>query len=56
MKVYIGFSCYYNYCDVFSNVEKVFLSEEAALVWKEDFNNTKQEFRVYEEHEVEEDF
>ena len=53
MKVYIGYECYYNYCDVFKTVVKVFDDEVKALVWKEEFEETETDFREYKEMEVE---
>lgn len=53
MKVWIGYDCYYNYCDIFTSVAKVFDDEVKALVWKEEFASTETEWRNYEEHEVE---
>ena len=53
MKVYIGYECYYNYCDVFNTVVRVFDDEVKALVWKEEVEPTEQEWREYEEMELE---
>lgn len=53
MKVYIGYETYYNYCDVFETVVKVFDDEVKALVWVDDFKPTEQESRYYKEIEVE---
>lgn len=53
MKVYLGKECYYDYCNVWETVEKVFDDEVKALVWKEEFKSTETEWRSYEEMEVE---
>ena len=53
MKVYIGYECYYNYCDVFNTVVKVFDDEVKALVWKEEVEATETDWREYEEMELE---
>lgn len=53
MKVYLGYQCYYNFCDVFETVEKVFSDEVEALVWKEDFVATETDWRTYVEWDVE---
>lgn len=55
MKVYLGYQCYYNGCDVFNSVTKVFDSEEKARAWVEEFlpNDPEAEFRNYEERTVE---
>lgn len=45
MKVYIGYECYYNYCDIFSTVVKLFDDEVKALVWKEEVEPTEREWR-----------
>lgn len=53
MKVYIGYECYYNWCDVFKTLVKVFDDEVKALIWKEEFAAHEQEWREYEEKDVE---
>lgn len=53
MKVYIGYECYYDYCNEWRTAVKVFDDEVKALVWKEDFKKTKFEWRSYEEFTVE---
>jgi hypothetical protein len=55
MKVYLGYQCYYNGCDEFANVVKVFDCEVKALVWVEEFvpNDPESESRRYEERVVE---
>lgn len=53
MKVYIGYECYYNYCDEFRTVVKVFDCEVKALLWKEEADPTETDYRTYEEMEVE---
>lgn len=53
MKVYIGYECYYNYCDEWRYAVKVFDDECKALVWKEEFKPTDTEWRSYTEFEVE---
>jgi hypothetical protein len=53
MKVYIGYECYYNFCDVFMTAVKVFDCEVKALIWVEEVPHTEQDFRTYEEMEVE---
>jgi hypothetical protein len=53
MKVYIGYDVYYDYCEIWRVVTKIFDDEVKALIWKEDFKATELEWREYEEHEVE---
>jgi len=53
MKVYLGYQCYYNFCDVFESVVKVFSDEVEALVWKDDFAATETDWRNYVEWDVE---
>lgn len=53
MRVYICYECYYNSCDVFKTLTRVFDDEVKALVWKEEFASTKRDWREYEEVEVE---
>ena len=53
MKVYIGFSTYYNGCDSWETIEKVFDDEVKALVWVDEFQDTESEGRIYREMEVE---
>jgi len=53
MKVYIGYECYYDYCDVWKSVQKVFDDEIRALIWKEEGKLTETEWRAYEEMELE---
>ena len=53
MKVYIGYECYYDYCEIWKSMQKVFDDEVKALVWKEEGKSTETEWREYEEMEVE---
>ena len=53
MKVYIGYECDYDYCNVWRNAVKVFDDETKALIWAEEFKATETEWRSYEEMEVE---
>lgn len=63
MKVYIGYYCEYNLCDMWKTVEKVFDDEVKALLWAEDpdflkdrqvwSDGTELEWREYEEMEIE---
>lgn len=53
MKVYIGYECYYNYCDEFRTAVKVFDCEVKALLWKEEVEPTETDYRAYEEMDVE---
>ncbi len=53
MKVWLGFEHYYNYCDEFKSVVKVFDDEVKAFLWKEEFEPTEQEWRSTQEYEVE---
>ena len=53
MTVYLGIQCYYNLCDVFETVEKVFDDEVKALIWKEEFQSTDREWRQYRPIEME---
>jgi len=51
-KVYLGYECYYNFCDVFETVTCVFDCEVKALIWKEQVEATDHEWRSYREFEV----
>lgn len=53
MKIYLGYECYYNYCDAFQTVVKVFDCEVKALVWKDEVVATETEYRNYQEMDVE---
>lgn len=53
MKVYIGFECHYNLCDVFTTAVKVFDDEVKALIWKDEGPNNDREWREYIEFDVE---
>ncbi len=55
MKVYLGHQCYFNGCDEFASVVKVFDSEEKARTWVEEFSpmDPEAESRRYEERIVE---
>jgi hypothetical protein len=55
MKVYIGYDCYDNGCDIWKTVVKVFDDEVKALIWKETQpdNYNPSEWREYSEVEVE---
>ena len=53
MKVYLGIEVFYNGCDQFETVAKVFGDEVKAMVWKDEFKNTVQEWREYKEVNVE---
>lgn len=53
MKVWIGFEVYYNYCDEFKSVAKVFDDEIKALIWKEEMKPTETEWRNIAEMDVE---
>lgn len=63
MKVWIGYHCEYNLCDMWRTVEKVFDDEVKALLWAEDTlfeknaqkwtDGTKLEWREYEEMVIE---
>lgn len=63
MKVWIGYYCEYNLCDMWRTVEKVFDDEVKALLWAEDpdfeknkekwSDGTELEWREYEEMIVE---
>jgi hypothetical protein len=53
MIVYIGYTCYYDYCNIFKEVWKVFADEVEALVWKDEFKSTAFEWREYQEWVVE---
>ena len=52
MKVYLGYECYYNYCDVFETVVIAFNDEVKALLWKEEQVPTETEWRNYREMEI----
>ena len=53
MKVYLCYDCYYNYCDVFKTVIKIFDDEVKALMWMEESVSTDKEWREYSEMIVE---
>ena len=53
MKVYLGIEVFYNGCDQFETVTKVFDDEIKAIVWKDEFTSNVQEWREYREMEVE---
>lgn len=54
MKVYVGYDCYDNHCDIWKLPVKVFDDEAKAMVWRDDFKSEDpDEFREYEEFEVE---
>ena len=53
MQVWIGYECYYNYCDEFRHAAKVFDDEVKALIWKEEVVDTETEYRTYEQFKVE---
>ena len=54
MKVYLGYEVYYNGCDQFETVAKVFDCEVKALCWEEEFASTDPgESRKVVEFEVE---
>ena len=54
MKVYLGKECYYDGCNTWRIVVKVFDDEVKALVWKEEYFTTySDEWREYEEMETE---
>jgi hypothetical protein len=52
MKVYIGYKCYYDYCEIWKSVHRVFDDEIKALIWKEEGKSTETEWREYEEMEL----
>ena len=53
MKVYFWIYHYYNGCDSWDTVERVFDDEVKAVVWVDDFQDTESEGRTYREVEVE---
>ena len=53
MKVWVGYDCYYNGCDEFRHVVKIFNDEFNALTWKEEFTETEWRWRDYVEFKVE---
>ena len=53
MKVYLGIEVFYNGCDQRETVSKVFDDEAKALVWRDDFKNTVEQWREYREVDVE---
>lgn len=62
MKVYVGYYCHNDLCDVFRKVEKVFDDEVKALIWVDDkqfnenaemYDGSATEWREYVEMEVE---
>jgi len=53
MKVYLGIEVFYNGCDQFETVTKVFDNEAKALLWRDEFKSNVQEWREYKEVNVE---
>jgi hypothetical protein len=53
MKVWIGYQCYYDYCNEWRDAVKVFDDEVKALIWKEEVADTQTEYRNYTEFTVE---
>ena len=54
MKVYVGYNCYNNHCDIFKDPVRVFDDEAKALVWRDDFkSDNPDEYREYEEFDLE---
>jgi hypothetical protein len=53
MRVWIGYECYFNGCDEWRSAVKVFDDEVKALVWKEEVEGTHDEWRDYQEFDVE---
>lgn len=53
MKVYVCYECYYDYCEIWKLVMKVFDCEVKALVWKEEVEATETDWREYIQMEVE---
>lgn len=58
IKVWLGYRCHYDFCDVYRVVEKVFDDEVKALLWAEDkeftdHHNPDYDWRDYVCHEVE---
>lgn len=55
MKVWIGYHCHTDGCEIWETVDKVFDDEVKALLWIEDtsFKTTAYDWRRYEEKEVE---
>jgi hypothetical protein len=53
MKVYIGYECYYDACNEWNTVARVFDDEVKALVWQEEVEPTETNWRKYKEMEVE---
>jgi hypothetical protein len=47
MYVYIGFEVYYDYCNQYETVAKVFDDEVKALVWVDEIKHTDTEWRTY---------
>ena len=54
MKVFLGYECYYNGCDVWREVVRVFDDEAKALIWKEEFaSEDPNEWREYKRMDLE---
>jgi hypothetical protein len=53
MKVYVGYQCYYDYCNEWRDAVKIFSSQEKALKWQNEFKRTKCEWHAIEEFELE---
>lgn len=54
MKVYLGYECYNDHCNIWRTVARVFDDEVKALVWKEEFaSEDPDEWREIQEREIE---
>lgn len=53
MTVFLGYVCYFDGCNEYDTVEKVFDCEVKALSWKEEVEATDREWREYRSITVE---
>lgn len=53
MRVWIGYECGWTNAGEWRNAVKVFDSDYKALVWKEEFEGNYNEWRDYQDFEVE---
>ena len=47
VKVFICYQCYYNFCDCFKTITKVFLNEIDAMNWVTELDPNETEWREY---------
>lgn len=50
--VYIGYMCYYDYCEIWKSVECVFEKEVDAMKWVENLQPSETDWREYSKIEL----